>query len=245
MTPNTEWKKVAASLAATVLFAVICLASLTFMDGMDGGYAVAFIAFFLAVSGIAVGMLFFHRARAMDAILADPSPLAHWTYPEEESKAHVEREYQDFRERNRAMFIVIGGMLAVVALFFIVFVEDGGLETGLILLAIAVLLFAVSRITPWLERRRAEGAPAEAYIGRIGIIYRGSVYPFRSFLRSRPGVSYRKGKKGPDLVVFSFVQLVSPVVIQPFDITIPVPPGEEENARRIVIELGGNASTTG
>jgi hypothetical protein len=54
----------------------------------------------------------------MDAILADPSPLVHWTYLGEMARASVEREYQEFQGRNRAMFILIGGMLVVVALFF-------------------------------------------------------------------------------------------------------------------------------
>jgi hypothetical protein len=75
------------------------------------------------------------------------------------------------------MFINAGGMLAVVALFFIIFVEAGGPETGFILLAIAAVLFAVSRLTPWLERRRVLTTPREALvtlkrdrIWRIGLI---------------------------------------------------------------------------
>ena len=60
MTPNTEWKKVAASLIAAVIFSLICLISYSAIDGMSGGYALAFISFFLAVSSIAVTMLFVH-----------------------------------------------------------------------------------------------------------------------------------------------------------------------------------------
>ncbi len=43
------------------------------------------------------------------------------------------REYQEYLERNHAMFILIGGMLAAVAIFFMLFIEEGGLETGIIL----------------------------------------------------------------------------------------------------------------
>ena len=93
------------------------------------------------------------------------------------------------------MFIIIGGMLVVVALFFLIFVEDGGPETALILLAITALLFVVSRVTPWLERRRAMSAPHEAVITRDGIVYEGSVYPFRSFLVFWHGVTLRNRRK--------------------------------------------------
>jgi hypothetical protein len=241
MTPNTEWKKVYISLGAAILFFLVCIVSSTTIDCMSGGCALAFVSFFLSVSGVAVALLFVTRARAMDAILADPAPLAHWTYPEEVARESVEREYREFRERNRAMFVVIGGMLIVVALFFLVFVEEGGAETALILLGITVLLFVVSRVTPWLERRRAGGASHEAVITREGIMYEGTVYPFRSFLVWWHGVTLREaGKKSPAALVFSFTQLVGRFVVQPFDVVVPVPAGEEETAGRVARELGGD-----
>jgi len=125
MRPNTEWKKVTASLISTLVFIVLCLVSVFFIDGMSGGFALAFISFFLAISSGVVALLFLHRARVTDTILADPSPLAHWTYPEEIALASVGREYQEYQGRNRAMFIIIGGMLVVVALFFLIFVDEG------------------------------------------------------------------------------------------------------------------------
>jgi hypothetical protein len=131
----------------------------------------------------------------------------------------------------------------VVALFFLIFVSDGGLETGIFLLAFAAFLFVISRLAPWLERRRAIHTPCEVVITRDGIIYEGSVYPFHSFLVSWDGVSFRKeDKKNHVALVFSFTQLVGRFIIQPFDIVVPVPPGEEEGARKIVREFGGNGS---
>jgi hypothetical protein len=243
MTPNTEWKKVTVSLLAALVFIVLCLVSVFFIDGMSGGFALAFVSFFLAICGGVVALLFFTRARAMDTILADPSPLAHWVYPEENAQETVEREYREYQERNRAMFIVIGGMLVIVALFFLIFVGDGGPETGLFLLAFAGFLFVVSRVTPWLERRRAMRAAHEAVITRTGIVYEGSVYPFRSFLVFWHGVTFREPEqKRPAALVFSFSQLVGRFIIQPFEIVVPVPPNEEETAGRIVQQLGGNES---
>jgi hypothetical protein len=243
MTPNAEWKKMAASAIAAVVFSAICLISFFTIDGMNGGFALAFVSFFLAVSSIVVALLFFTRARVMDAILADPTPLARWNYPEAMVQETIEREYQEFRGRNHAMFIVIGGMLGLVALFFILFMGEGGLETGLVLLAIAVLLFAVSRVTPWLEWRRVMNAPHEAIITQEGVVYEGAVYPFRSFLVFWHGVTFREaGKKSPAALVFSFTQLVCRVVIQPFDVVVPVPVGEEDRAGRVVGELGGDVS---
>ena len=243
MTPNTEWKKMAASAIAAVVFTAICLASFFTIDGMNGGFALAFVSFFLVISSIVVALLFFTRARAMDAILADPSPLAHWDYPEAMVQETIEREYQEFRGRNYAMFIFIGGMLGLVALFFILFMGEGGLETGLVLLAIAVLLFAVSRVTPWLEHRRAESAPRETIITHRGVVYQGAVYPFRSFLIFFNGVSFSgPQRKTQAMIIFSFTQLVGQFIIRPFDIAVPVPVGEEDTAHRVVRELGAKGS---
>ncbi|NMB78166.1 MAG: hypothetical protein GYA23_03630 [Methanomicrobiales archaeon] len=240
VTNNPEWKKAGFALCAAVLFFLLCILSYTSIDGMSGGYALSFIAFFLTLSGIAVSLLFAHRARVMDAILSDPRLLAHWTYPEAVAQESAHREFQEYRERNRAMFIVIGGMLVLVALFFIIFIGEGGPETGVFLLLFAAFLFVVSRVTPWLEHKRAVAASRDAFISHAGIIYQGRVYPFRTFLVSRPEVSFRKAQKGaPAAIVFSFVQLVG-TIMQPFDVAIPVPAGKEEDAKRIILALGGD-----
>ncbi|MDP3396141.1 MAG: hypothetical protein Q8S57_05700 [Methanoregula sp.] len=240
MISNTEWKKVTASLIAAVIFSLICIISYFTIDGMSGGYALAFISFFLAVSSVVVTLLFVHRALVMDGILTELKPLAHWIYPEEMAKKSVEREYRNYQERNRAMFIIIGGMLVLVSLFFMIFIGEGGLQTGIFLLAFTGFLFIVSRVAPGLERRRAMEAPHEALITRTGIIYEGAVYPFRSFLVTWDGVSLRNAdKKNPAVMVFSFTQLNGRFIVQPFDVVIPVPAGEEEKAVRIVRELGG------
>jgi len=42
--------------------------------------------------------------------------------------------------------------------------------------------------------------------------------------------------------MFSFTQLVGRFIIQPFDVVVPVPAGEKEQAVRVVRELEGNSS---
>ncbi len=128
-----------------------------------------------------------------------PSILAHWVYSPDMAQESAHREYGEYLERNRAMFILIGGMLVVTALIFIIFVEEGGLITGVFLLAFTVVLFIISRITPGLELNRALKTPHEAYIARNGIIYEGSSVPVpilydghvRCFLATRNGKEKR------------------------------------------------------
>ena len=199
---------------------------------MSGGYAIAFVSFFLAVTGVAVAALFFLRAKVMDSILNSTQLLAHWIYSSDEAERSARREYAQYRERNRAMFFIVGGMLVVVALIMMIFTGD--VITGIFLLAFTVFLFIVSRIAPVLVLKNALKSPREAYIAENGIIYEGSVYPFHSFFMRMDAAAFKKrdGEK-PAVLKFSFVQLIGLNIRSEFDIEIPVPEGEEEKARRI------------
>lgn len=238
---NTQWKWCHRSLFLAVIFAIICIYALGFIDGMSGGYAIAFVSFFLSISGIAVAALFFRRAQVMDTILNSTKPLAHWTYSAQEAEQSARREYSDYQERNRAMFFIIGGMLVVAAIIMMVFAGDGGFITGLFLLGVAVLLFIVSRVAPVLVLKNALASEKEAYIAENGIIYEGAVYPFQSFMMGMEAVTFKEGDAyRPPLLVFSFIQLVGKNITSTFDIEIPVPKGEEDTASKIA-ELIGNS----
>lgn len=238
MIENREWKWAYVSVMSAVIFSLICFGALNYMDGMAGGYAVAFFAFFLMVVSIAVTGLFFHRARIMDSIITSREVLAHWIYPEEIARMSAMREFRNFRNQNHALFILIGGMLGVVAIFFILFFGEEGLETGMFAIGIAILLFIVSRITPEIELKRALSAPHEAFIAHNGIIYEGAVYPFHSFMMTITGISLKPARgKDPSLLLFSFNQLIGAYIIQSYTIAIPVPVGEEDAADRIIHTL--------
>lgn len=235
---NTQWKWSYVSIFFAAVFAVICIYSLTSLDGMEGGFALAFVSFFLAATGIAVSVLFYHRARVMDSILKGTRLLAHWVYSEDESEENAKREYGEYQERNRAMFLVIGGMLVIAALVCIIFLGEGGLITGIFLLAFTGFLYIVSRGVPVIVLKQAQKAPREAYIAENGLIYRGTVYPFRSFLMRMNGVTLKRGSSGnPPVIVFSFIQLIW-IILSPYDIAIPVPPDQEEKADEIARFLG-------
>ena len=82
---NTQWKWCYRSLLSTAIVTMVCIYAFSFIDGMSGGYAVVFVSFFLAVTGIAVAALFFRRAQVMDSILNSTRLLAHWIYSSEEA----------------------------------------------------------------------------------------------------------------------------------------------------------------
>ncbi|HOJ95361.1 MAG TPA: hypothetical protein PK024_00765 [Methanospirillum sp.] len=202
----------------------------------DGGCALMFISIFLFFSSLAVaGIIFYPMSRAFDAVVNDSDLLAHWTYDPSWYARIIESEYEEHTKRNTALLIMIDGMLLICALFFIVFVPDGGIETGIVLLLIAGLMVLISKFTPGFFRNRKAKMPAEAWISTRGLIYEGTVYPYSGFLYSFTGVSYRDEKE-PTLV-FRFYQITGAKIYEPFEITVPVPKGEEEKAKAIPAKL--------
>ncbi|HWQ18940.1 MAG TPA: hypothetical protein VN455_04125 [Methanotrichaceae archaeon] len=239
---NTQWKWCYRSIFSAAIFAVICLSAFSLVDGMSGGFAVAFVSFFLAIAGVAVTALFFRRAQVMDSILNGTQPLAHWIYSSDEAEQSARREYADYQERNRAMFFIIGGMLVVAAIIMIIFAGEGGFITGIFLLAFTVFLFIVSRMVPVLVLKNALRAPREAYIAESGIIYEGAVYPFHTSLMRIDGAKFKRGLgKKPSVLIFSFTQPIGLYIRSSFDIEIPVPEGNEEMAFKIADMLGRRA----
>ncbi len=237
---NPNWTRVYGSVAAAIIFSLLCIAGFTLIDGMNGGFALAFVSLLCAISSVDVAGLFTYHALVMDSILSSTRVLAHWTYPDADAERSQEREFREYRERNRALFLVVGGMLGAVALFFLIFVEDGGIETAAILFVILIIIFIVSRITPILERNRARKTSHEVYIAENGIIYEGAVYPFRSFMMKMDDVRFKEGDcTNPPFIIFSFIQLIGLYIIRPFEIAIPVPLGKEDMARGIAKEVGG------
>ena len=226
------------SVIAAITFVILSVTGFTFIDGMNGGFALAFVSLYLAVSAIAVAGLFTYHARVMDTILSGTHVHAHWTYPEGEAERSANREFREYQERNRGLFWVVGGMLGVVALVFLVFVGDGGVETAALLFLVIIIIFIVSKIAPVRELKRALKTSHEAYIADNGIIYEGTVYPFHSFLMKMTGIGFHEGnQKKPAVIVCSFTQLIGHYIIQSFEVAIPVPAGYEMRAREIVDTL--------
>ncbi|MCE5298137.1 MAG: hypothetical protein LLF84_04235 [Methanoregulaceae archaeon] len=236
---NHEWKWVYLSALGVIFFLILIGYANEAMECMSGGCAVMFISFFLVITLIAVALLFWSRARNMDAILAGQDLLAHWTYSAEDSATSAKREFAEYREVNKALFIIMGGFFLIAIIFLLIFGGEAGVLTTLILLCVVGILALVAWGAPRLVYASSLKRSPEAYIAGNGIIYREGVYPFRSFLNRLDGVSFREAAAGePPLLVFSFIQIVGLYILRPYEVRVPVPDGEEERAREIARRLG-------
>jgi len=234
---NISKKRVIQCLMFAGFSIILFLIGLMVIPCLDGGCALMFLSVFFFLTSLAVaGLIFYPMARAFDAVVTDSNLLAHWTYDPAWYDRILKREYEEHKERNAALLIIIDGMFLLFALFFILFVPEGGVETGVALLGIAVLMFVAAKITPGFFRDRKAKMPAEAWISTKGLIYEGAVYPYSGFLYGFTGVSYQEGDE--PALVFRFYQITGARIYDPFEIAVPVPKGEEEKAKGIPAQLG-------
>lgn len=236
---NHEWKWVYLSALGVIFFLFLIGYANEAMDCMSGGCAVMFISFFLVITLIAVALLFWSRARTVNAILEGRDLFAHWTYSAEDSAASAGREFAEYREANKALFVIVGGFFLIAIIFLLILGGEAGVLTTFILLGVVGIIALVAWGAPRLVYASSLKRSPEAYIAGNGIIYREAVYPFRSFLNRLDGVSFHEAAAGESsLLVFSFIQIVGLYILRPYDIRIPVPPGEESRAREIAQRLG-------
>ena len=222
---NHEWRWVYLSFVSVVVSLVLIGYANQFMDPMSGRYAVMFVSFFIALTLVAVALLFWSRARTVDMLLDGRNIIAHWTYSPEASSVSADREFMEYQEANRALFIVVGGFFVVAILVLLALGGEAGGLTALVLVGMLGVIALVAWGAPRIVYRRALKAIPEAYIGRNGIIYREIVYPFRSFLNHLDGVSFREAERGnPPLLTFSFIQVVGLSILRPYAVSVPVPP---------------------
>ena len=233
---NTSKQRVMQCIIIAVFSILMLLISITYIPCFEGGCALAFISFFVIVSSLAVaGILFYPMAKAYDAVINDTELMAHWTYDPKWQSQIITYEYEEHKERNKVMLIVIDGMILIVAFVFMIFVPEGGIETGIFMIGIAILMFVVAKITPGYYRKQKEKMPAEAWISRKGLIYQGKIYPYSGFLYKCNRVTYKEGKK--PVLIFDFFQLTGGRIYDPFEIKVPVPVSEKEKAKDIADTL--------
>lgn len=236
---NHEWKWVYISAIGAVFFIFLIGYAHEYMSCMDGGCAVMFVSFFLAATLIAVTLLFWTRARTMDAILNGRDLLAHWTYSPEDSSVSAGREFAEYKDANKALFLVVGGFFLVGIVIMLIFGGEAGVLTALILIGVLAIIALVAWGAPRIVYARALQKAPDAFIAGYGVIYREAVYPFRSFMNRLEGVSFKDAAGGkPSLLIFSFMQVIGLYIPSPYQVSIPVPPEEEERAREIAKKLG-------
>ena len=139
------------------------------MDGIEGGFAIAFLCFFIAITGLIVVIMYHGRAKTLDAILLGSELLTHWTYSPEVWKNYAEVDFRKDAHARWNLYRLVMVIAAVVCIVFGFTFENAWPAMIGTFLGIGGLLAVVILITTNYRRRQNRRYTGEAYISRKGI----------------------------------------------------------------------------
>jgi hypothetical protein len=154
--------------AFMVLFAVsiilIFIPSISGMDGMNGGFALSFIAIFLSITFLITSVVFFVMAKKFDTAITDENLILHWVYEKSEWMKFAEKEFVVQKKEKRLLFILIIAISFAVFLIFSIIVRDSWRIMIIVFLGLSALLAFVAFIVPKMQYVNFRKTIPEVYL---------------------------------------------------------------------------------
>ena len=233
--PNPERRVVKGALWVTVLaIAAIFAPGLLGIDGMHGGFAISFVAFFIAICGVVVALMFRGRAAEADRLVAGVELLAHWTYPADLWRQYVEEEITARHGANLGLFGIVAAWAIPIGLLFWLFDHEGGLVVLFVMIGLCLLIGAVAWGFPIIWRARRRRHPAQAWIGEKAAFFDGVLFPWTGKTNRLEQVTLHPAEDENPALLHIHLSSFSRVGWQPYDLRIPVPEGQEQNAEALL-----------
>jgi drug/metabolite transporter (DMT)-like permease len=240
---NPERTGVGVGVALTALGLFLILwPGLSHMDMMGGGFALRFIGLFVGLAGLLTWWIYQKRATTFNRMLSGESLLAHWTYDPEGAQSDAREEYEERRSDNRSQFRLVAGMMLVAGFFFLILPilrgEDLFLPIIIIYFGAIALIGFVAWAAPRSAYRRALRAGGDTFISTDGLYVRGQLHtwsePFSDLKLVRV---VQHGEQTFLEIQHRHLTRLGFVYYQTVTTTVPVPPGKEAEAERVVEAL--------
>ncbi len=218
---------------AVIGIIIIFIPGIVGMDGFDGGFALSIGGGFIAMVGIIAAIIYFRLAASLDRIMLSENILAHWTYTPEEWKLYTEIEHKEDAAAKRGLFILIAIISMIVGIILFAIVQENALIIALIILGIiAVVGMAAffSTLGNYLNNKRHLG---EAYISLDGVYLNRQVHVWNSLGNILEAIYYDSPKNQSPRITITY-SAPARNGRNSYTVRIPIPAGQEENARNIV-----------
>lgn len=215
---------------------VFFIPSLTGMDGFNGGFALSCLGGFIAMIGIIAAVIYFRMATILDKITKKENILVHWQYAPDQWKSYTEQEHKEDTGARRGLFIMITVISAVICLVFAIVEHDDYYIFIFIFLgivAITGLTAFLSGLTNYLNNKARIG---EVYIALDGLYLNRQMHIWKGVGNLLEGIEFEEEYRAQPRIQ---VHYSSPGRGSRnfYSARIPVPPGQEEVARKIVAEI--------
>lgn len=197
------------------------------MDGMNGGYALAVLSGFFAMSAIITAIIYGISAREQDRLTTGRALLAHWSYSEKEWKSFTKDEGTRTGEDKKFLFYIIAGWAIFFGVLFPIIDFENGIYVTYMMLGLIALIWIVMKIAIR-SAKKALIMPSDVFISRFGVYFAGTMLSWRMFATRLTGVRFI-ADKDCDFIDFSYQSGRS------FgNLRVPVPTGKTSEAKKIV-----------
>jgi hypothetical protein len=205
------------------------------IDGMEGGFAISFVSFFITICAIIVAVMYLGFANKVDKILRGEGVLAHWTYTSDYWSDYTEKEYEAEKSEKKGLFLTITGFALFFGILFWVLDPEAGFLVFLVMLALIGLVGFAWRFSAWYTYKQNIGGVREAYITKDVVFMNKKLYTWNTVFTSFDEVK-KKNNQGLSLLVFRYTT-ASRAGPQTYIIRVPIPHGQEELAMKIVEQI--------
>jgi len=235
--PNPEKNYAAIAIGiALVAILLIFLPGWIGMDGMDGGYALSFIAVWLAISAALIAWYFWGRAAQIERLLNGQELLAHWTYTPCEWQAYANAEQEEQIQENRILWYFMAGMCILMGTVFWLIDREAGLFVLLFMLALTGLLAIVAFGLPRLRRQRQAGKTGEAWLAPTAVLFDSVFYPVKSRMMWLDKVEFQDASGAAPACLRFYISHFVRSGIQNRILRVPVPSGHRDEALALVAQ---------
>ena len=151
-----------------VFIFLIFLPSIIGLDGMDGGFALGFVSFFMVIMSLVVILIYRSRAKQLDRILAGEGRLAVWKYAPDEWERFINIDFEEEKKAKKFLFFLISGICVVVGIILLLVVKD--ILIFFISLAIIPVVAIPAFLAPRARYSKLKNSEAKVLISEKGVI---------------------------------------------------------------------------
>lgn len=151
-----------------VFIFLIFLPSLIGLDGMDGGFALGFVSFFMVIMSIVVILIYRSRAKQLDSILAGEGRIAVWKYAPDEWERFINIDFEEEKKAKKQLFLLVSAICIVIGIILLLVVQD--ILVLFISLAIIPVVAIPALLAPRMRYNKLRKSEGKVLIAEKGVI---------------------------------------------------------------------------
>ena len=217
---------------------IIFLPTIIGLDGFDGGFALSVGGLMIAITGFVTTAIYWKLARNVDSIMRNVDVLAYWTYTPEQWQQYTKEEHKEDAAAKFGLFMLIAIIAVIVGIIMAIAIRENFHIIALIILGIigvTGLAAFFSTITSHIYNKKHHG---EVYVTPDGTYFNRQMHIWKGMGNRLEEIFLNSDDTGLTRLTITYSALAA-YKRNFYTLRIPVPPGQEDSANKIVRQIAG------